>query len=86
MRTNINFAMNFHKHYPNHNKNMWAESLTRGDLIMLNDRAVVYISHETKRLPNGMGGTRLTTHYTVLTEEGVVLASDQLNDFKPITE
>ena len=54
MRTNINFAMNFHKHYPNHNKNLWAESLTKGDLIMLNDRAVVYISHETKRLPNGM--------------------------------
>ena len=86
MRTNINFAKNFHKHYPNHNKNLWAESLTKGDLIMLNDRAVVYISHETKRLPNGMGGTRLTTHYTVLTEEGVVLASDHLNNIKTITE
>ncbi len=86
MRTNINFAMNFHKHYPNHNKNMWAESLTRGDLIMLNDRAVVYISHETKWLPNGMGGERKTTHYTVIDGKHTILASDHLNNIEPLNK
>ena len=86
MRTMLNFAKNFHKHYPNHNKNMWAESLTKGDQIKLNDRVVVYISHETKRLPNGMGGTRLTTHYTVVDGKHVILASDDLNYIKAITE
>ena len=86
MRTMLNFAKNFHKHYPNHNKNMWAESLTRGDLIRLNDRVVVYISHETKRLPNGMGGTRLTTHYTVIDGKHVILASDDLNYIEPLTK
>ena len=86
MRTNINFAMNFHKHYPNYNKNMWAESLSKGDVITLNDRAVVYVSHETKRLPNGMGGTKLSTHYTVIDKGQVILASDQLNSIKPFTK
>ncbi len=86
MRTMLNFAKNFHKHYPNHNKNMWAESLTKGDLIKLNDRVVVYISHETKRLPNGMGGSRLTTQYTVIDGKHVILASDDLNYIKAITE
>lgn len=86
MRTNINFAKNFHKHYPSPNENMWAESLTRGDLIMLNDRPVVYISHETKRLPNGMGGTSLSTHYTVIDGKHVILASDDLNYIEPLTK
>ena len=86
MRTNINFAMNFHKHYPNHNKNLWAESLTRGALIELNGRVVVYISPETKWLPNGMGGERKTTHYTVIDGKHTILASDHLNNIKAITK
>jgi hypothetical protein len=82
MRTMLNFAKNFHKHYPNHNKNMWAESLTKGDLILvngrqavyishkaerlLNGRQAVYISHKAERLPNGMGGDKLVTTYTIV--------------------
>ncbi len=86
MRTNINFATTFHKHYPNHNKNLWAESLSKGDVIHLNGRAVVYVSHETKRLPNGMGGTKLSTHYTIIDKGNVILASDQLDYIKPLNK
>ena len=84
MRTNIQLAINIAKDQ-DRNKNKWADSLKRGDLIALNDRAVVYISHETKRLPNGMGGTSLSTHYTVIDGKNVILASDQLNYIEPFT-
>ena len=84
MRTNINFAKNFHKHYPNHNKNMWAESLTKGDLILVNGKPVVYLSHTTRQVPNGMGGYTTCTKYEVVTGLSIDILSDISNTIEPL--
>jgi hypothetical protein len=87
MRTMLNFAKNFHKHYPNHNKNMWAESLTKGDLILVNGRQAVYISHKAERLPNGMGGDKLVTTYTIVDHTSeLATIQDDYNSIEPLSE
>ena len=87
MRTMLNFAKNFHKHYPNHNKNMWAESLTKGDIIVVNGRQAVYISHKAERLPNGMGGDKLVTTYTIIDHTSeLVTIKDDYNSIEPLSE
>ena len=87
MRTMLNFAKNFHKHYPNHNKNMWAESLAKGDLILVNGRQAFYISHKAERLPNGMGGDKLVTTYTIIDDTGSLVAiQDDYSTIKPLSE
>ena len=87
MRTMLNFAKNFHKHYPNHNKNMWAESLTKGDIIVVNGRQAIYISHKAERLPNGMGGDKLVTTYTIVDHTSeLVTIRDDYNSIEPLSE
>ena len=87
MRTMLNFAKNFHKHYPNHNKNMWAESLTKGDIIVVNGRQAIYISHKAERLPNGMGGDKLVTTYTIIDHTSeLVTIQDDYNSIEPLSE
>lgn len=87
MRTMLNFAKNFHKHYPNHSKNMWAESLAKGDIILVDDKPVVYLSHTTRQTPNGMGGYRTCTEYQVVTSfvrNTFQVVNDISNSIKPI--
>ena len=66
MRTMLNFAKNFHKHYPDHGKNMWAESLSKGDIILVDGKPSIYLSHKSRRTPNGMGGYRTCTEYRIV--------------------
>ena len=60
------------------NKNTWTESLTRNDLIMLNRRSVIYISHKAHHTGS--------IHYTVIDGKHVILASDALNCIEPVKE
>ena len=84
MRTMLNFAKNFHKDYPNYGKNMWAESLTKGDLILVNGKPVVYLSHTTKQIPNGMGGYRTCTEFEVVTGLSIDTLNDISNTIEPL--
>ena len=82
MRTMLNFAKNFHKHYPNYGKNMWAESLSKGDIILVDGKLTVYLSHITRQTPNGMGGYRTCTEYRVAGNPQPV--NDICNSIQPL--
>ena len=84
MRTNLNFAKNFHRDYPNHNKNQWADSLSKGDIILVDGSPVIYVSHRCYRRPNGMGGNYLMTEYTVVSKDETTIIEDRYTSVKPI--
>ena len=82
MRTMINFAKNFHKDYPNHGKNIWAESLSKGDIILVDGKPSIYLSHTTTQTPNGMGGYRTCTEYRIVGDSQTV--NDISNSIEPL--
>ena len=84
MRTMLNFAKNFHKHYPDHGKNMWAESLSKGDIILVDGKPSIYLSHTTKQIPNGMGGYRTCTEFEVVTGLSIDTLDDITNLIEPL--
>ena len=86
MRTMLNFAKNFHKHYPNHNKNQWAETLSKGDIILVDGNPAIYVSHRCYRSPNGMGGDYLMTEYTVVSKDETTTIKDRYTTVEPLTK
>lgn len=86
MRTMLNFVKNFDKHYPNHNKNMWAESLSKGDVILVEGSPAIYLSHRCYQSPNGMGGYYLMTEYTVISKDETTTIKDRYTTVKPLNK
>lgn len=86
MRTMLNFAKNFHRDYPNHNKNQWADTLSKGDIILVDGSPAIYVSHKCDRRPNGMGGNYLMTEYTVVSKDETTIIQDRYTSVKPLTK
>jgi hypothetical protein len=76
MRTNIQLATTLNKDYPNRNK-VWADSLSKGDVIYVDNEPVVYLSHRVVQTPSGIGSrTMLITYYKVITINGEAEVND----------
>ena len=76
MRTNIQLATTLNKDYPNRNK-VWADSLSKGDVIYVDNAPAVYVSHRAMRTPSGIGSrTIMVTSYKVVTTAGEVEVND----------
>tara|TARA_E500000318_G_scaffold36218_1_gene35227 strand:- start:986 stop:1246 length:261 start_codon:yes stop_codon:yes gene_type:complete len=82
MRTNIQLA----KSLSSNRKVVWADSLNKGDVILVDDVPVVYLSHNTYQNHNGVGGYMLTTKYRIVTKLGESIASDIASEIKPLNE
>jgi len=64
------------KDYPNRNK-VWADSLSKGDVIYVDNAPAVYVSHRAMRTPSGIGSrTIVVTYYKVVTTAGEVEVND----------
>ena len=91
MRTNINLACDLDKLYPDRNKNKWAESLKHGDIIAVDGKPVVYLSHDTYQASNGMGGYYLHTEFEIISSQDSIdklthIVNDLVNEIEPITK
>ncbi len=76
MRTNIQLTTNLNTDYPNRNA-VWADSLSKGDVIYVDNEAVVYLSHRAMRTPSGIGSrTIMVTYYKVITTQGETEVND----------
>jgi translation elongation factor P/translation initiation factor 5A len=84
MRTNINFAVNFSRDYPDYLVNKWACSLSKGDLILVDGKPAVYLSHKTYEAPTGMGGYKVRTSFKVVIGSETVEVNDKYNKIKAI--
>jgi hypothetical protein len=70
MRTNIQLATTLNNDYPNRN-GVWADKLSKGDVIYADNELVVYLSHRVVQTPSGIGSrTMLITYYKVITING----------------
>ena len=76
MRTNIQLATTINNDYPNRN-GVWADKLTKGDVIYADNEPVVYLSHRVIQTPSGIGSrTMLVTYYKVITINGEAEVND----------
>ena len=76
MRTNIQLATTLNKDYPNRN-GVWADKLSKGDVIYADNVPVVYLSHRVMRTPSGIGSrTILVSYYKVVTTAGETEVND----------
>lgn len=76
MRTNIQLATTLNNDYPNRN-GVWADKLSKGDVIYADNEPVVYLSHRVIQTPSGIGSrTMLVTYYKVITINGEAEVND----------
>jgi len=76
MRTNIQLATTLNNDYPNRN-GVWADKLSKGDVIYADNVPVVYLSHRVIQTPSGIGSrTMLVTYYKVITINGEAEVND----------
>ena len=76
MRTNIQLATTLNNDYPNRN-GVWADKLSKGDVIYADNELVVYLSHRVVQTPSGIGSrTMLITYYKVITINGEAEVND----------
>ena len=76
MRTNIQLASTLNNDYPNRN-GVWADKLSKGDVIYADNVPVVYLSHRVIQTPSGIGSrTMLVTYYKVITINGEAEVND----------
>lgn len=76
MRTNIQLATTLNNDYPNRN-GVWADKLSKGDVIYADNEPVVYLSHRVVQTPSGIGSrTMLVTYYKVITINGEAEVND----------
>jgi len=76
MRTNIQLATTLNNDYPNRN-GVWADKLSKGDVIYADNEPVVYLSHRVVQTPSGIGSrTMLITYYKVITINGEAEVND----------
>ena len=76
MRTNIQLATTLNNDYPNRN-GVWADKLSKGDVIYADNVPVVYLSHRVIQAPSGIGSrTMLVTYYKVITINGEAEVND----------
>jgi len=76
MRTNIQLATALNNDYPNRN-GVWADKLSKGDVIYADNEPVVYLSHRVVQTPSGIGSrTMLITYYKVITINGEAEVND----------
>ena len=76
MRTNIQLATTLNNDYPNRN-GVWADKLSKGDVIYADNVPVVYLSHRVIQTPSGIGSrTILVTYYKVITINGEAEVND----------
>ena len=76
MRTNIQLATTLNNDYTNRN-GVWADKLSKGDVIYADNEPVVYLSHRVIQTPNGIGSrTMLVTYYKVITINGEAEVND----------
>ena len=56
---------------------VWADSLSKGDVIYVDNAPAVYVSHRAMRTPSGIGSrTIVVTYYKVVTTAGEVEVND----------
>ena len=76
MRTNIQLATTLNNDHPNRN-GVWADKLSKGDVIYADNELVVYLSHRVVQTPSGIGSrTMLITYYKVITINGEAEVND----------
>jgi hypothetical protein len=76
MRTNIQLATTLNNDYPNRN-GVWADKLSKGDVIYADNEPVVNLSHRVIQSPSGIGSrTMLVTYYKVITINGEAEVND----------
>jgi len=83
MRTNIQLATTLNNDYPNRN-GVWADKLSKGDVIYADNVPVVYLSHRVIQTPSGIGSrTMLVTYYKVITINGEAEVNDIASFIRP---
>ncbi len=84
MRTNIQLATTLNNDYPNRN-GVWADKLSKGDVIYADNVPVVYLSHRVIQTPSGIGSrTMLVTYYKVITINGEAEVNDIASSIRSV--
>jgi hypothetical protein len=84
MRTNIQLATTLNNDYSNRN-GVWADKLSKGDVIYADSEPVVYLSHRVIQSPSGIGSrTMLVTYYKVITINGEAEVNDIASSIRSV--